>query len=494
MVHPGDVVIGLEVGVSAVRAAGFDRAGRQLGLGVSRLSCRRSADGAVEQDPAEVWQRTVKAVHGLARVVPDLARRTVVVGITGRMGGTWLIDEDGDPLPPALLWLDRSARSVLSEWRRSGAAAAVGRMTGSPLGSSSRTVQIAWLHRHRPEPLERAARALSSAGWLHFCLSGRSDSEPVDARIAFGRTQQRSDVLRRLGLEEHEQLLAAPSDPSEPVGHLVPAAGAATGLLPETPVVLGPPAPVAAAFAAGAHDMPDHVGISILGGVAHHVRRGGPDGGDSGAGVLIRLEPDRSPLRLSAGGPSSIWTDWLTGLAQGLLADAGLIGLASADLASLLEQRAAEAAPGRLLFREPPEPGDRGETGFGAALSGLDGGVTLYDVLRAILESTGYAIRAAYDGRAEPLQELRITGRVGKSALQRRIIAACIDAPVRRLMRPAPAAAGAAMAALRAEGHEPAADGWILGQLSEPELPDPALVDRYAPMFERWRRGHPPPD
>ena len=61
-------------------------------------------------------------------------------------------------------------------------------------------------------------------------------------------------------------------------------------------------------------------------------------------------------------------------------------------------------------------------------------------------------------------------------------------------MRRAPAATGAAMAALQAEGHEAVADDWVVGQLSEPELSDPALVDRYAVTFERWQQARPPVD
>ena len=43
--------------------------------------------------------------------VPDLAKRTAALAITGQGDGTWLIDADGEPVAPAWLWLDGRAAS-----------------------------------------------------------------------------------------------------------------------------------------------------------------------------------------------------------------------------------------------------------------------------------------------------------------------------------------------------------------------------------------------
>ncbi len=71
--------------------------------------------------------------------------------------------------------------------------------------------------------------------------------------------------------------------------------------------------------------------------------------------------------------------------------------------------------------------------------------------------------------------------------LRRAILAACMGAPVRRVERAAPAAAGAALFAALALGHyrnlAEAGREWVLPWLGEPEPVDPDLATRYGQLY-----------
>ena len=66
---------------------------------------------------SRTWDDTVAALRGLAARVPDLQARVAAIAVTGQGDGTWLIDDEGRPVAPALLWLDsRAARLVPAYW------------------------------------------------------------------------------------------------------------------------------------------------------------------------------------------------------------------------------------------------------------------------------------------------------------------------------------------------------------------------------------------
>ena len=73
--------------------------------------------------------------------------------------GTWLIDDEGRPVAPALLWLDSRAARLVEEIRASSQNAALYRRTGSGPNACQQGPQLAWLQANAPECVSRAATA-----------------------------------------------------------------------------------------------------------------------------------------------------------------------------------------------------------------------------------------------------------------------------------------------------------------------------------------------
>ena len=98
-----EVLIGLEAGTTMTVAVAFTPEGDELARATVSHPVACSADGAAEQEQGDAWQRVAAAVRQLATRVADLERRAMALALTGPGGGTWLVDEDGDPVLPAIL-------------------------------------------------------------------------------------------------------------------------------------------------------------------------------------------------------------------------------------------------------------------------------------------------------------------------------------------------------------------------------------------------------
>jgi len=237
-----DVIVGIDAGTSLIKTVAFTREGRQLGS-FSLPNVYRTADGdRVEQDMSRTWDDTVAALRGLAASVPDLHARVAAIAVTGQGDGTWLIDDEGRPVAPALLWLDSRAARLVEEIRASPQNAALYRRTGSGLNACQQGPQLAWLQANASECVSRAATAFHCKDWLYFRLTGMRATDPSEVAFSYGNFRTRRydpETARLIGIADLARLVPCVVDGAS-VTHPLGAAGASeTGLPAGVPVSLG---------------------------------------------------------------------------------------------------------------------------------------------------------------------------------------------------------------------------------------------------------------
>ena len=417
------------------------------------LPSRESEAGIVEQEVSETWRGTALALRRLAEAVPQLQGRTVALAITGASDGTWLIDEDGDPVCHAWLPQDRRAEPVVARWRHGGAALRVHEISGRPIGPSLRSAQLAWLVGNRPEALDGAVTAFAAKDCVYFFCTGERATDAATAAAGFGdwRTGAYDGrVLELLGLEQVARLLPEIVDGTRHHGALTPAAAAASGLLAGTPVVLAPVDTVATALGLGLGRRDTALGGTVLGASNLHMRACDDRAiaaSMAGQAAILPFAPAGGWLGvLQQSGTTNV--EWLVGLAEQLLRDAGLIGLPHSELGALLERRAVEAAGGVVSYR----PFGDGSGAGGAAFHGLSAQTTFYDLLRGVYEGLGRAARDGYAALGFRPSQVRVNAATGAGPLAYECLAGCLDAPVFTIGCETPAAAGAALVAAVALG------------------------------------------
>jgi xylulokinase len=201
--------LGIDVGMSGVRAAVVDDGGKLLGAGWARTSARVSAQRA-EADPHEWLQGALAAG---AAAVAEGTGDVDAIAVSALGPAPVLVDGAGEPLAPALLFgLDRRAEAQRAR-----------------LGVTHDHAlpKLLWWAEHEPGLVARATTALDAAGYVVAGLSGAFTMDAITA-----------EAYTVAGVEPPLPL-PLPCDPLAHAGGLVQGAAEALGVVAGTPVIAG---------------------------------------------------------------------------------------------------------------------------------------------------------------------------------------------------------------------------------------------------------------
>lgn len=503
-----DVIIGIDAGTSVIKAVAFDLAGTQLAVSAIPNRYQTRADGSATQSLTQTWDDCAAAIRGLHDRLPGLARRTAAISVTAQGDGTWLVGAGNAPVGDAWLWLDARAAPTVSRLAADPQNRARFEATGTGLNTCQQGSQMAHMAAHHPELLNRAEVALHCKDWLYLNLTGMRATDPSEASFTFGdfRTRAYHDgVIAALGLTARRTLLPEIIEGTEVTHPLTRAAAAATGLRAGTPVSLGYVDMVMTALGAGVYGGAGDIACSTVGSTGVHMRAVAAEAvhlNAEGTGYVICLPVPGIVTQVQTNMAATLNVDWVLSLAADALRDFGQ-EVSPRDLVARVDGWLAASHPGLTGYLPYiSEAGERGpfvNAEARAAFFGLSMTTRYADLVRAVTEGLGMAMRDCYAAMGPLPRELRLTGGAARSAGLRGILGAAIHADVRRSSREEAGAAGAAMMAAVAIGAYPdmracIAD-WVTPLLGAPEPPDPALVatyDRLFPAFLAARTASPP--
>jgi erythritol kinase (D-erythritol 1-phosphate-forming) len=497
MTQDRDLIVGIDAGTSLIKTVAFTRHGTQLGDVSLPNSYRVTAGGRIEQEMSRTWNDTVAAIRGLASVVPDLGARVAAVAVTGQGDGTWLIDDDGQSVAPALLWLDSRAATLVEQIRASERNASLYQRTGSGLNACQQGAQLAWFQQHQPDILSRAKTAFHCKDWLYFLLTGERATDPSEATFTCGNFRKRgfdTETARLIGIGDLARLFPDVVDGVATTHPLGAAAAAETGLPAGVPVSLGYVDVICNALGAGLYDTAPDVGCTIVGSTGMHMRLAqNADAvtlNDAATGYTMPFPVPGHYAQMQSNMAATLNIDWLLDVALDVLAAEG-VARSRGDLLKRLDERVLQAEPGEVLFH--PFISDAGERGpfiaheACAQFFGLRSRHRYWDLMRAVIEGLAFAARDCYAAMGPLPRDIRITGGAARSRALGTVLAATLECNIRICSRAEAGAAGAAMIAAVATGCYPdmaaCAEEWVSPHLSAPQAPDLALAMRYAKLF-----------
>ena len=173
------MLIGIDVGTTAVKANLFDMAGRQVDSLNAPHPTIRNKPGYAEQDP-DIWVAAIgSAFEQFARAHDPAQVRAI--GICAQVNTHVFVDKAGNALAPAILWQDGRCGDVAAELDQQipdddrikwwGAAL--------PIDASHMLARMKWMSVHQPDIWEKTRWVMQPKDYCLMKLTGEVVGDPL---------------------------------------------------------------------------------------------------------------------------------------------------------------------------------------------------------------------------------------------------------------------------------------------------------------------------
>ncbi len=165
------LLLGIDLSTTGAKALLIDEAGTVIASASTPLTLSTPHPLWAEQEPRDWWQATVASIRAALAMAAANGAEVRAVGLTGQMHGLALLDAQGEPLRPAILWNDQRTAAECDEIR-----ARVGRsrliaVTGNDALTGFTAPKVLWVRRHEPEIYARAAHILLPKDYIRYRLT-----------------------------------------------------------------------------------------------------------------------------------------------------------------------------------------------------------------------------------------------------------------------------------------------------------------------------------
>jgi xylulokinase len=236
------LLLGVDAGTTSLKAGLFDEHGRVLAVAAEEYALRTPEPVRAELDAGTYWTAMVAVVRRTLARASARGADVVAMAISSQGETVVPVAADGEPLGPAVVWLDNRASEEANEIASRFDRQLVYAITGVPAVVPTWTAcKLLWWQHHDPALYRATARFLLVEDFLLHRLTGRFVTEGgvqcttlLYDIVHHGWWQPMLDLLE-LSPDRLGQLVS----PGDVVGTLQPTAAASLGLPASVLVVAG---------------------------------------------------------------------------------------------------------------------------------------------------------------------------------------------------------------------------------------------------------------
>ncbi len=239
-----DLILSVDCGTQSLRTFLFDLKGKMVAFSKIDYEPYSSPNpGWAEQDPEIYWSSLLKSLKYLREQVDDFQSRVAGMAITTLSDTMINVDKDGNPLRPAILWLDQR-KNFLNLRKRSFLTHLSHILVNmdEPFRILQSESKVDWIRNYQPDIWEKTYKFLQVSGFFNFRLTGKFVDSIASqiGHIPFDYKKQnwssKDNVSYMLFYVEPEKLPDL-AEPATVIGRITSKAATQTGLIEGTPVI-----------------------------------------------------------------------------------------------------------------------------------------------------------------------------------------------------------------------------------------------------------------
>jgi xylulokinase len=235
------ILLGIDVGTSSAKAMLADDTGRVIGTAKENYEPSIPQLGYAEQDPLVWWDAVVQGLRILKTSHPKEYAETAAIGLSGQMHGIVFLDINGNPLRPAIIWLDQRSEKQALMIKNKLQSVHSETLIQNSIYSGFAFPSLLWVQEHEPDTFGKIGKFLFPKDFIRLKLTGILASEKTDASASLlfdveKRTWAR-DIIPLFSLKE--SFFPEVRESTDIAGYVTDQCAEETGLRPNTPVVYG---------------------------------------------------------------------------------------------------------------------------------------------------------------------------------------------------------------------------------------------------------------
>lgn len=235
------ILLGIDIGTSACKAAAFDVEGRVIAQATQSYNVYYPEPGFVEQNPMEWWSAVIAAIRGILDTGKVRPEKIAGIGVDGQSWSAIPVDREGNVLYNTPIWMDTRSRDICNELTQKIGFERIFSISGNALEPTYSTPKILWFKRHKPDVYNKTYKFLQSNSFITYKLTGvmaQDKSQSYGLHMFNVKSGQYDCALSDefgIPVEKLPDIYAC----HEIIGEVTPEAAQETGLVPGTPVVAG---------------------------------------------------------------------------------------------------------------------------------------------------------------------------------------------------------------------------------------------------------------
>lgn len=169
------LVIGLDSSTQSTKAIAWNARGINVAEGRCEIPMSNPELGYFEQDPADWWSSCITALQGCVAALKDKhidSSAIEALAISNQRETLGLLDKNGEPSYPAIVWLDERSREEVGLFSAQFGSEEIHRITGRPPDLTPCLYRFTWLKKHEPEAWSKTQSFVDVQAYLVQKLCG----------------------------------------------------------------------------------------------------------------------------------------------------------------------------------------------------------------------------------------------------------------------------------------------------------------------------------
>lgn len=175
------VVLGIDIGTSSIKSMLLDTDQGVIAVKAKKYGVDIPQTNYAEQSP-QMWWSSLVEILGWMKINYGTAYKNIgAVGFSGQMHGLVLVGENGNPVRPAIIWLDQRSGKQLAEINSVISKEEMGRILCNRVSSGFAFPSLLWVKEMEPDIFSRVKSILCPKDYVRLKMTGKIGTEVADA-------------------------------------------------------------------------------------------------------------------------------------------------------------------------------------------------------------------------------------------------------------------------------------------------------------------------